>query len=201
MPSKLEKTLHYLLKELVREIGFEPVDSLSFSRTTDGCHQSIDVPTRMEGGKLKFTCMLGVRFDELESLLTPNSQGWDSGIGCPIHLLRPEREYYEWEGGDEEELTIAVKNMIAEIHDVGFQFFERFKTIEAVEEELSSSVASDQLILSPHQRTCTLAAIALAHGERSTAEALFADALNDPRNQNPGRRQLLQELRTQLFAD
>lgn len=202
MPSALEKTAHDLLSERLRPIGFEPIGCLSFSRSTDDCKQLINVGGRTDGGKLKFTCTLGVRFDELESLLRPKSEDESyPTVSCPIHLLRPEREYYEWEGGNEEELTIAVESMIAEIHEVGFEFFEKFKRIEAVEEELTSSAVSDWLILSPHQRTSTLGAIAVARGERTRAERLFADALNDPRNQNPGKRRLLEELRGQLLVD
>lgn len=201
-PPGLEKTTHVLLSERLRRIGFETVGFLSFCRTVDGCNQLINVGCRSEGGKLKLTCTLGVRFDVIESLLRPkNLDKSYPTVSCPVHLLRPEREYYEWEGGNDEEVMIAVESMIAEIHEVGLGFFDRFKTIEAVKKDLSGSVVSSWLILSPHQRTTTLAAIALVRGERSDAESLFADAMKDPRNQNSGKRRLLEELRAQLLLE
>lgn len=202
MSSELEKTTHDLLTERLQRIGFEAVGFMSFCRTFSDCNQLINVCCRSEGRKLKLTCTLGVRFDSIESLLRPeNADSSYPTVSCPVHLLRPEREYYEWEGGNDDELRIAVESMIAEIQKVGLEFFDRFKTIEAVKEELSSSAVSNCLILSPHQRTGTLAAIALARGERSEAESLFADAMKDPRNQKSGKKRLLEELRIQLFLE
>lgn len=202
IPSGLEQTTHDLLFERLRRIGFEAVEFLSFCRKVHGCSQLINVGCRFEGGRLKFTCTLGVRFDVIESLLRPTNKDKSyPTVSCPVHLLRPEREYYEWEGGSNEELMIAVESMIAEIQEVGLQFFDRFKTIEAVKEELSGSAASNWLILTPHQRTGTLAAIALVRGERSEAESLFTEALKDPRNQNSGKKRLLEEIRKQLHLE
>jgi len=201
-PSALEKTAHHLLSECLRRLGFEAVGFLSFCRNVDGCNRLINVGGRSEAGKMKLTCTLGVRFDVIEAFLRPkNVDKSYPTVSCPVHLLRPEREYYEWEGRNEKELTIAAESIIAVIQDVGLGFFDRFKTIDAVKEELSGSAVSNCLILSPHQRTGTLAAIALANGDRSEAERLFADAMKDPRNQNLGKTRLLEELRKQLLLE
>ncbi len=202
MPSGLEKATNDLFTERLRRIGFETIGFLSFRRIADGCNQLINVGCRSEAGKLKLTCTLGVRFDAVESLLRPKNMDKSyPTVSCPVHLLRPEREYYEWEGGNDEELTIAVESMIAEIQEVGLRFLDRFVKIEAVEQELSGSAVSDWLILDRLQRASTLIAIALIHGDRSEAERLFADAMKDPRNQNSGKRRRLEELRKQLLLE
>src|SRR4051812_48675713 len=99
MPSELEKTVHDFLSERLRRIGFETIGFLSFCRAVDDCNQLINIGCRSEAGKLKFTCTFGLRFDVLESLLRPkNTDKSYPTVSCPVHLLRPEREYYEWEG-------------------------------------------------------------------------------------------------------
>ena len=202
MPSKLEKMLGNFLADRLQEFGFLPVDVLSFIRCIDDLKQIINAGGRHENRKLKFTCILGVRFEQIESILRPNEND-DSypTVCCPIHLIAPERKYYEWEGGNEEELAIAADSMIAELHEVGFDYFDRFSTLEAVEEELTSSPVSDSFLLSADQRTGILAAIAMTRGDRAVAEQLFAEAIKDRYFEHPARKRRLEELRTRVLGD
>jgi hypothetical protein len=196
-----ERVLHDLLRDRLELLGFHPIGCLSFSRRINGCKQLINVAARKEDNRLKFTCTLGIRFSEVESVLRPSDcdESYPT-ISCPIHLLHCDREFYEWVGSTAEELTLAVESMITEIHDVGSLFFNRFSTLVQIEEELSASPVSDYLILSQHQRIATLVAILLARGQRDTAKRLLDESLMEPQNQSPSKKRRLEELRAQLLA-
>ena len=203
MPSKLEKLLHNLLVPRLDAMGFTPMENLIFGRdATSDCRQIIPVQTRSVGGQLKFTCGLWLRFESIEAILRPDSTDLSfPTVGYSIHLLSPEHGWYEWEGGNEEELAIAADAMVAEIRNVGLDYFEQFPDIESLHTELASSPVSENFTLDPIRRIYVLAAILLSWGKRSEAEALFEEGLTERWCEHPGRRRQFEKARQQLFGD
>ncbi len=202
MSISLVQQLHELLVERFSAIGFATLGRLTYVReVTPDCSQLIAVAARRESAKLRFTCILKLRFKSIESMLRPDADDESySTASCPIHLLRRERGFYDWEGGDSEELTIAADSLVAEVIAVGLPFLDRFSDVREVKEELSASSVSEYFTLSPHQQASTLAAIHLAQGERAEAESVLTRALDDPRNQHPGRKRRLQEVQERLLG-
>lgn len=201
MEAKLDNELHALLLGRMERLGFKAANAVCFVRPIAERKQLITLTTRNERGKLKFSCALGVRFESIESMLRPdNNSDTYPTISCPIHLLRPERTFYEWEGSDTQSVTVAADSVIQEIVEVESEFFDRFSTLERVKHELMGSDFLKYCVLSVHQRIGILAAISLLKGQRSEAEELLVKAAHDPKNQNRGTLRRLDELRRQLVG-
>lgn len=201
MPSDLGFWVHNALDGKLGKLGFKSLGYLSFARCSETCIQLVNVGGRTEGREYKFTCMLGIRFDEIERILRPSvaDKSYPT-VSCPIHFLRPEREYYELKGSCIDELSAATNSLIEELNEVGLTFFERFATIEAIADDLSGSPVSDFFVLSPHQKVGILAAISLIKGKRLAAEQIISDALNDPMNRSPAIKRRIEEVHEQLLA-
>jgi hypothetical protein len=200
MSVVLERMLHDRLRERFERFGFEVVAPLTFRRGVGECGNLVTASTRIEDGKLKFTCSLGLQFEAIELLISGKVEKSQPSIVCPIHLLAPSREFYEWEFANESEADIASDSLVEEFIDVGQPFFERFGTLEAVTHELRENSVSQSLVVAPHQRTAILAAYEVIQGNRDAAEGIFREALSDPKNQNPGRKRRLEKLRGHLLA-
>jgi hypothetical protein len=200
MSVVLERMLHDRLRERFEKFGFDVVAPLTFRRVVGECGNLVTASTRIEDGKVKFTCSLGLQFEAIELLISGKVEKSRPLIVCPIHLLAPSREFYEWEFANEAEADISSDSLVEEFIDVGQPFFERFGTLETVTHELRENSVSQSLVVAPHQRTAILAAYEVIRGHRDAAEGIFREALSDPKNQNPGRKRRLEELRGQLLA-
>lgn len=196
----MKKVLHERLRKELSAIGFDAIGELCYRRTVGACKQLINVECRMDGGMLKFSCTLGLRFDDVESILRPQTKDeCYPTVSCPIHVLRPERTFYEWEGSCDAEFEISASSLATEVREVGLTFFDQFATLESVGAHLSSDEVSDYFMLASHQRVGVLAAISIVNGDRANAESVLAMAMNDPRNRNPGKKRRIEELQKQLL--
>jgi hypothetical protein len=200
MSVVLERMLHDRLRVRFERLGFEAVAPLTFRRVAGECGSLVTAMTRMEDGKLKFTCSLGLQFEAIELLISGKIDKSQPSIVCPIHLLASSREFYEWEFANEAEADVATDSLVEEFINVGQPFFERFGTLTAVTLELRENPVSQSLVVAPHQRTAILASYEVIHGHRDAAEGIFKEALSDPKNQNPGRKRRLEELRGLLLT-
>jgi hypothetical protein len=200
MSVALEKMLHDRLQVRLERLGFQSVSSLTFRRIVGECGNLITATARMEDGKMKFTCTLGLQFESIELLTKGRLDKAVPSIVCPIHLLASSREFYEWEFADEAQADISVDSLVEEFLEVGQPFFERFGTLDAVTHELRENPVSQSLVVAHHQRTAILASYEVMRGHRDEAEGIFNEALGDPKNQNPGRKRRLEELRVNVLA-
>ncbi len=200
MSTDPKRYIHVVLERELSKIGFATYEQLVFGRFVGSCTQLISLGGRVEGCKFKFSCTLGIRFNEIEALLRPeNSDATYPTVSCPIHLLRPDRKFYEFEGESANDLEVAVADLLEEIYEVGLAFYNKFVTVDDIFGELSSSAVSKWFVLSSHQKVGTLAAIAILRGDRLAAERIISEALSDSRNQNAGRQQRIAELHQVLL--
>ncbi len=200
MSIALKRILHDKLLIRLARLGFEPVSPLVFRRKVRECTHLITAASRMEDGKLKFTCTLGLQFETLELLMNGKVEKSLPSIVCPIHLLADSREFYEWEFSNDAEAAVSADSFLAEFAEVGEPFFEKFGNLDAVIHELRENRASQWLVVAQHQRIGILATYEVIQGRREAAQLIFKEALGDPTNQNPGRKHRLEELRKQLLA-
>lgn len=200
MSLTLESQLHQFLTPRLGDFGFEGSGRLIFRRTLSSNDHLIIVGTRTDRSQLLFTCTVGLRFPSVESILRPdNPDETYPSVVCPIHLLRPEREYFEFAATTRTELRIAAASLVAEIADVGFKFFNRFSSLNEVFKELERAKVSSFFVLSPHQGIGTMAAIALSRGERATATELLTRAVKDAESYSTPRRRRVEELAARLL--
>ncbi|QDT64700.1 hypothetical protein [Calycomorphotria hydatis] len=194
-----ERLIHDRLAFQLGSYGFLADSELLYYRETENCLNIINVGVRDLGGETRVTCTLGIRFEQIENLIRPTEKDRTlSTVFNPIHLLREDREYFEWSGSNEDQLNKAVDSMVEEICEIGLPFFEKFSNLAIVEDELESNRVSDYFALAPIQHVSVLAAIYVLKNEQEKAIALFDDALQEKFNQNPGKKRRFLSVMEQL---
>jgi hypothetical protein len=194
--------LDRFLLELVSTLGFARVRPLVYSRPAPPAVGLLVFPQREPGGGLvRFTCTVGLRFAEIESLLHYAPVENAPTISMPLHLLRKEKSYSEWEldagclGADAEAIRAAV---LADLKDSAIPFIERYCTLHQVRAKLESIYPTDWFTLDPEQRLTILAAIEFMEGDRVTALRRLDVGLDERKDALPKKRIQLENLRARL---
>ncbi len=196
------RELRRVLADRLAGLGFIEHSPLCFAREQDESVSILNFGGRIDGAKFKFTFTVGVRFAAIEAILRrDNNRITSPTISAPIHFLREDREYFEWEASEPARLTELVDDVIAEIKNSAMEYFRRFSSLALVERELSVSEMKGWFVQTPLQKAGILAAIALRHGRRDDAEAIVAREAAEPRNASPGKRRRVETLKAQLFSN
>ena len=197
-----DQLLRNALTERLSRIGFNEESPLAFTRSGEHCIDILNFEGQINGAGYKFTCYIGIRFPEIEALLKPNEQDLTyPTVSTPIHFLRDDREYYEWVVIDAGNLDSVVEHAVNEVRHLAEKCFIHFSSLQNVEEELASPIATQVFGFGPFQTTSVRAAIALHQGRPADARKLIAEALDRTRTASMGQRRRLQQLQTQLFPD
>lgn len=174
-----EKALKEAFIPALKPFGFQFQKGLSFQRDLRECTQWITLAVYSDRlGRIRFSVGVGIRFPKVQSLLESQAEAGETAtIGTPLHLLRPERTYSDWEIeslGDVEKLTPTV---LQDIEKWGLPFFQMYSDPDAVKRSLESEDPRDWFTLDPERRIATLVAIECAQGHKDAALSRLDRAL------------------------
>lgn len=165
-----------LLKELVapflKDSGFMRKGGFSFIRTAENRVERIGFSFfRDRMGKMRFSFGVGIRFREIEQILNPKADAKDDSptIGLPVHLLEPERIYYDWVLSNDSNLSQLKDEILGKIEKYAFTFFSTYSEIGDVLESLKSTDPRHWFALNPEQRIATMTAIEFIQGRKEAA--------------------------------
>lgn len=193
-----EQALSNLLRPELEDLGFDADRALWFSRSAPLTIETLRFGARLEPpSQLFFSGTAGICLKSVEAILRPNWDGKNPTIAIPLHLLREDREYFEWSMSAIEDSSQVAVAILEEIRSYALPFFEEFSQIENVERSLQSPNARDWFVLGPEQRLCVLAAIAWAAGDEEKALRILGDAISERQDSLPRKRRRLEA----LFAD
>jgi hypothetical protein len=150
-------------------MGFEAQTGLRFQRQDGTSFQRVTFSTRSDrSGRVRYSVNLALRFPHVQAILEPEGEG-SSTIGTPLHLLRPNRTYTEWEIDAVSDVERQKDTVLQDIEKWGFPFLQTYSDLGKVKLALESSDPRDWFVLDAEGRTATLAAIEFAQGERASA--------------------------------
>ena len=198
MVSEQKKRLNRELSLRLSDFGFEREKQLIFLRKIpdNACFWKLAFPCRLGAdGRLMVSCHVGISFGKIESYLRPEefSSGLTiSTIMKPIHLLRTDTAYREW-GFDVRDTGFYIHDeIISDLRNFAFPFFEKYSDLNEVESELNYEEPNHWFTLNSEQRIATLAAIAFSRGDHDVAYALLENALYERSAALPKKRRLLE---------
>ena len=116
----------------------------------------------------------------------------------PLHLLLPDRKYFEWEMGTAADLERDRPAVMEAIHKWALPFLDTQSDLNRVKLALGSDNPSDWFVLDPEARTSTLAAIDCVQGDRSAALSRLERALKELESAPSKKRYPLQRLRDRI---
>jgi hypothetical protein len=196
----LADLLGSLLAEPLQELGFKRAQRLIFQREASGVRQFLRFPTRLHNNIMFFNVNAAVRFEEIEKLLG-NVDPLSPTLMMPVHLLRPNKEYHEWQFTPDYP-GVLVDKVLADCRHYLLPLIEKMSVLETLKSQLVfeidhfATVAAERaqlnseaerikydvtiqnngrlkLVLSPEQRVEKLAAIYVLEGKRDAAEHLI----------------------------
>jgi hypothetical protein len=181
--------------------GFKEHSPLCFAQQHTHHFSILNYGGRVDRDTYRFTCFAGLRFPEIEALLRPDTDDPTfPTIVTPIHMLKPDCTFSEWELSEDVNAVSVVRAAYAEAMDLAIPFFNRFSDLAAVEKNLRSDDARDWFALGPDQRVGVLAGIAMCDGRSDEAKRVIEHAIVDLKDANPGRLRRLQRLREQILG-
>lgn len=195
-----DRELHRILSGILEQHGFAKVKALCFARKMPHCIQILNFGGSVRGGTFKFSCMVGIRIPEIESLLRPdtNTESFPTVV-TPFHFLYDDRRFFEWEANTPDDLQSVANSAAQEILAVTTPFFEQFPDLDSVERELKRTDGFPTFPVTFFQRAGILAAAALCRGCPDEAKEILSDAMSEAANKDQGRRSRIEEIYQQLF--
>jgi hypothetical protein len=158
----------------LRTREFAEQESLCFVRKRSDHTDILRFGGRIAGNQFKISCFVGIRFDAVSRLLEPDEvDGLSATIANPIHLLAPERKFYERTAVEAGELEFPMAEVVGDVERYAFPCFERFGDMENVAIELRSASSHSTFLVNKWQRVTILAALLLARGDQGGAKQVL----------------------------
>lgn len=195
-----KEMLRRRLRPILQSLDFFEHTPLLFARNQGNRSEILNFGGRMDRGLFKFSLVVGVRFSAIEAILRPgNNDPSYPTILAPIHFLHSDRQHFEWEFAEKNELASVLESVRADIENSASKFFEHFSSLDVVEHDLRLGPAgADWHMLGQEQITGVLAAIARLDGRAHHAQQIVDDALADSKNSKPAKRRRLERLKALL---
>jgi hypothetical protein len=198
-----DRRIHDLFSAALSERGFaakREKGCLKFERERGDARQGISFPFRFEfkTRQVRFDVSLGNRYPALERLFGDDEICSElvPGLGTAIHLLRDDRNLYEWYLED----PAAVLQVMDQIDRYGIPFLDKFADLDAVKRQFESESPLEWFQRTAEERICFLAAIALHAGDNAEALRLVDEALEERKGAPVKKRWKLEELRKRVTS-
>ncbi len=179
--KEAERQLDRFLSEIVPVIGFRRIGSLEYASTINEVTALLSFPTRLLArGGASFTVWVGVRFESLSKWLDDDAAtDMQSTIARPIHLLREDRSYTEWEFSNSGDLETLRDTISSDLKNYAVPFAERYSRIAELRKTLESPNKQDWISagLNVDSRVTSLAAIRFVEGDKVGAIKTLEDGL------------------------
>jgi hypothetical protein len=226
--APMEKLLDSLLAGPLLVLGFRRVERLIFQRDLPGIKQLLRFPTRLQGNRMLFNANGAIRFENIEELLGEGDP-LSPTLVMPVHLLRPSKEYIEWQFPSESPEGL-IEKVLADCRQCLLPFFERMSEMKTLKSQLLyevehyANVAAQRarlsseaeriqfdvalqndgrlrLVLGQEQRVEKLAAIYVLEGDKDAAKHLIDSELAKVRGSKPLPPKIAQRLRWERLRE
>lgn len=192
-----EARLVSLISEPLGELGFVRLRDLLFGRRlTTGCLQRVAFGARHgKTGEFCFSFGVGVRFEDVQALLSQSEDPFAVTVSSPLSVLNREHSGFpEWCFDGKAEPAEIVRETVTSFTHFGLPFLQENSNLEIVERALQSEDPRKWFTCTPEQRIATLAAIQYVTGRSEIAIGLVTAALEERREEMPSKRKLLHQL-------
>ena len=191
------------LREPMERIGFLNSEALDFVRSSPFGSETLRFGGRLdESARLQISGTAGLVFGDIERVLRQagkEGSSLSSTILMPLHLLHPDRQYYEWSMGGVESAPAVASQIMAEVERFALPFFEKYGQITEVKRTLEQD-RPPWFVLTPVQRIQVLAAIELVYGSPARALAILDEAIAARADAAPKKRVSLERMRSAIRA-
>jgi hypothetical protein len=189
------------MKNTLEPYRFLRLAKLVYLRRADDCSQIIKIPTSRWGSQIGLSPWVSVRFPEIQKIIHPDDKSLQRAtLGTPLHFICRDGKYFDWRVETKEDIEAAVGEMMIEITTAGFQYFQRYSTLTAVEEALARSIIPNEFILNLAHASGLLAACRLQRGDFKAALQTIDDGLAHKFCKTPAMKRLLEEERAKIIA-
>lgn len=163
-----ERLLHEFTARLVPAIGFSRIDDDRYGCPMHDATALLSFPFWLSArGVGLFTARVGLRFEGLAKWLGH----YRPTLGQPIHLLRRDKTYTEWEFAGSDDLEKCRDPLLSDLRNHALPFLERYSRLPELRKTLESPNVPDWVDagLDVDRRVTTLAAIQVVAGDRAGA--------------------------------
>jgi len=172
---------------------------LVYTRQINEAAALLSFPCRLDPrGPGCFGCNVGLRFPSLETFLQGEAKPAVPAVMMPLHLLRENKRFTEWQFFASEDLERLRETVTHELTVIALPFVERFSKLEELRRRLESLTPSDWFVLGPEQRLNVLAAVQFVQGDKSGALKTLDDALLGRKGALPAKRLPIEAVRKRL---
>lgn len=195
-----EKLLDEFTDKLVEAIGFRRIDRDTFGCIVNDAMVQLSFPCLISAqGSGLFTILIGLRFESIAKWIDEYPEEKPSTIGMPLHFLRDDKTYKEWEFSDINDLEKLHVVILMDLKKYAFPYIEHYSDLSNLRNILESPNKQDWLSagLNVDSRVTVLATIQFVQGERDNAIKTLDEGLKNLEEALAGR---YHELRKRRFA-
>lgn len=198
--NEAKQIVDAFLTGLTQSLGFRCVQCLRFEKRVSDVTVVLLFPCRLDPrGPGYFTCNVGLRFDSLAQWTDDENRSGPT-IFQPIHFLREEKGFTEWEFSNAGDLEKLRDTILSDLKNHVLPFIERFSRLAELRKVLESPNPKDWIGLGVDvdRRVIVLAAIHLTEGDRAGAMKMLDDAVLERKAALPKRRFEIEYMRKRL---
>ena len=198
--NEAEQVLDGFLQDVVSTLGFQRTETLIYSRPANDPTALLSFPSRVDArGPAHFSCNVWLHFASLEPYLRgPNAKLTIPTITMPLHLLRQNRSFMEWQFYRSPDLENLRGIITTDLQDHALPFIEEYSMLPRLLLKLESLNPRDWFVLDPEQRLNLLAVIRFVQGDRGGALKFLDDALLERKGALPKKRLPIEAVRKRL---
>lgn len=199
--SRGEAKLRSLASERLGPLGLVHLRDMLFGRraTADILQRVAFGARHGQGGEFCFSFGVGVRFEEVEKLLSSGDDPFSITVSAPLSVLDTTSiGFPEWSFDGSREPSEVVEEAVSTVVRLGLPFLEKYSDRLAVMQALLSDNPRNWFTLTPEQRIATLVAMEYSEGRIAEAIERLQAGLEERRDLLPSKRRVLQQLLSRL---
>jgi hypothetical protein len=195
-----EQLLDSFLRSVTTPLGFDAIERLIYSRVENEATAVLAFPCRIDPrGPACFGCSVWLRFESLERFLRGDAAKLSiPTVSMPLHLLRENKSFTEWQFRTSEDLEQLRDTVTRELTNIALPFVEKHSRLTEIHRKLESATPADWFALGPEGRLTALAAIQFIQDDKPGALKTLDDALLERKAALPKKRLPIEMLRKRL---
>lgn len=198
--TTMESRLDKYLCGLIHAFGSTRVSSLIYGRELNDAMCLMMFPLRKVSRDYFTTCNLALVFEHLSEIFHGDRPGRPvPQIFMPIHLLRPNTHFTEWEFQDTRSMVLLGDAICNDLRSYAQPFFDRYSKMTETRKCLENS-KEDPFVLTSEQRITLLAALQYVQDDKTIAVKTLDDALFERKDAPLKKRFPIESLRRKLSA-
>ena len=201
--TQAQQLLDAFLSCLLSDIEFQRTKDLRYEKSWNDATALLLFPYRLSTkGCAMFSVRVGLRFDAISEWIDYDDVQTQPTFATPIHLLRDNDPYTEWEYSSSQDLDRLKDLVLADIEAHAIPFIERYSKLAILRATLECQEPRKwvSLGINVDRREVIMAAIQLIEGDRSGALRALDNALVERNTALPKRRFQIEYLRKRIMA-